>query len=74
MYGVFPKDGSQHYVVSLFKIESGGKEYDVFKVVQECMDAWGRFLISKSLPIPELMEELMLKNFPTWQPAKKETF
>lgn len=58
----------KHCIVSLLDIESGGKKYNAFEVVEDCMNAWGEFLLSKSLDIPEMMEENMFKNFPKWTP------
>lgn len=58
------------YLFSVLKIKSGGKEqYNAFDIVQDCMNAWGKFLLSKSQIIPTMPQEVIYQNFKRWVPG-----
>lgn len=40
---------------------------NIDKLIEDCMQAWGEFIISKNLKIPEFKEENSIKNFVKWQ-------
>lgn len=68
MYSVILPSGTS-YIASRLKVESGGKVYyDAFKIVEECINDWGQFILSKSLEIPDMPEEHIFQNFVKWQP------
>lgn len=65
-----PSEGST-YFESVLKIKSPGRNietYNTFELVEECMNIWGNFLLSKSLKIPDMPEEHMFQNFVKWEP------
>lgn len=57
-----------NYITNLFITESGGKQFDAFSLATDCMDAWAEYLLSKSLEIPEYIDEKIFANFPRWRP------
>lgn len=60
------------FIESRLKIEFNGKTYhDIFPIVEMCMGAWGRFLISKKLEIPTMPEEFIFERFVVWQPESE---
>lgn len=59
-----------NYLVSLLKIISRNREYNAFEIATACMNAWGNFLIKNSLKIPNIPEEKIYENFPTWHPTR----
>lgn len=66
---VMPENSST-YTISVLKIKSGGKErYDAFTIVKECLDAWAQFLLSRSLEIPIMPQEIIFRNFRRWEPT-----
>jgi len=57
------------YLESILQVKSNGNDYyDAFEIVIKCMDAWGDFLISKKVAIPEMPGEDIYKNFKKWEP------
>jgi len=45
------------------KITSKGKIYDAFKLAEDCIEEWDKFLKNNLLPIPELLEEKIFQCF-----------
>lgn len=67
-YLINPIGPGPSYVVFGLEIQSDGNIYDAFGVAEKCMNAWYEFLTSKSLIIPEMIEENVYKNFIKWEP------
>jgi hypothetical protein len=61
------------YMDSTLEIENKGNViYANLELVDECLNAWAQFLISKSLPIPQTLYESMAHVYqyprPLWKP------
>lgn len=65
-------ENAPSYIVSILHIESNGESYNAFSIAEDCMNIWGNFLLSRSLQIPELIEENIYLNFPKWAPKSRE--
>ena len=67
-YFVNPSNGSS-YILSVLEVQSDGKVYrNPVDIVKECLNCWSKFVTSKSLSVPEMMEENIFLNFNKWEP------
>lgn len=63
-----PSDQMERTVMlSNFYVVTDSKKYDVDVLARECMDAWARYLKQHNVEMPMLHEEIVLKNFPTYE-------
>lgn len=61
---------NQKKYVPITFVFSNGKNIDAYKLVNDCMQAWGEFIISKNLEIPEFEEENTKAGFVKWEIKK----
>ena len=54
---MYRNESGEEIVSSMLMIQDGDKLYNPLKLAEDCIKEWDKFLKSKSLPIPELIEE-----------------